>query len=69
MTKAPMSLGTLHGAAVSAALAASVSLEFILQSGDWARVSTPARHDFSSYTSTMYWGQDSIQWAVLGLNE
>ena len=41
-----MSLGFLQGVAVSAALAAGVSLVTILQAADWARVSTPARHYF-----------------------
>ena len=44
-----MSLGSLQGVAASAALAAGVSLVTILQAGDWTRVSTPARHYFSTY--------------------
>ena len=43
-----MSLGSLQGAVASAALVACVSLVSILQAGDWARVSTLARHYFSS---------------------
>ena len=61
-----MSLGSFQGAA---ALAAGVSLVSILQEGDWARVSMPARHYFSSYITTMNWHQDSVQCAVLGLHE
>ena len=41
-----MSLGSLWGAAGSAALAADVSLVSILQAGDWAKVSTLTRHCF-----------------------
>ena len=41
-----MSPGSLWGATASAALAAGVSLVSILQAGDWARVSTLARHYF-----------------------
>ena len=57
------------GTAASAALAAGVSLVSILQAGDWARVSTPARHYFSTYITTMDWHQDSVQHAVLHLSE
>ena len=64
-----MSPGYLWGVAASAALAAGVSLVSILQAGDWARVSTPARHYFSTYLTTMDWHQDSVQHAVLGLSE
>ena len=63
-----MSLGSLQEAAPSAGLAAGVSLLFILQIGDWARVSTPARHYFSTYIRTMDWHQDSVQHGVLGLS-
>ena len=41
-----MSLGSLLGTAASAALVAGVSLVSILHAGDWAKVSTPARHYF-----------------------
>ena len=41
-----MSVGTLQGAAASAALVAGVSLVAFLLTGDWARVPTPARHYF-----------------------
>ena len=64
-----MSQGSLQGIATSAVLAAGVSLVIILQAGDWARVSTPARHYFSTYITTTDWHQDSVQCAVLGLNE
>ena len=46
VAKAHMSLGSVWGAA---AFVASVSLVSILQAGDWARVSTPAKHYFSTY--------------------
>ena len=55
VAKAHMSLGSLQEVAASAALAAGVSLVTILQAGDWARISTPARHYFSTYTTTMDW--------------
>ena len=64
-----MSLGSLWGAAASAALVADVSLVSILQAGDWARVSTLARHYFFSYITTTDWHQDSVLCAVLGLIE
>ena len=46
------SLGTLQGAATSATLVAGVSLVSILQTGDWARLSTQARQYFSAYITT-----------------
>ena len=64
-----MSLSSLWGFAASAALAAGVSLVTILQAGDWARVSTLARHYFSTYITTTDRHQDSVQHAVLGLSE
>ena len=69
VAKAHTSPGSLQGAAASAALAAGVSLVSILQAGDWARVSTPARHCFSPYITTTDWHQDSVQHAVLDLSE
>ena len=69
IAKAHMSPGSLWGAAASAALAAGVSLMSILQAGDWARVSTPTRHYFSPYITTVDWHQDFVQCAVLGLSE
>ena len=69
VAKAHMSLGSLWGVAASAALAAGVSLVTILQAGDWARVSAPARHYFSTYITTTNQQQDSVQCAVLGLSE
>ena len=51
VAKAHMSLGSLQGVAAIAAMAASVSLETIPQAGDWARVSTPARHYFATYSA------------------
>ena len=41
-----MSLGILKAAVTSATLVAGVSLVSILLAGDWARVSTSARHYF-----------------------
>ena len=64
-----MSLFSLGGAVASAALAAGASLVSILYAGDWARVSTPARHYFCTYVTTMDWHWDSVQHAVLGLSE
>ena len=64
-----MSLGFLWRVAASVALAASISLVTILQVGDWGRVSTPARHYFSTYITTTDQHQDSVQCAVLGLSE
>ena len=69
VAKAHMSPGSLQGVAASAALAAGVSLVTILQAGDWTRVSTPARHYFSAYITTMDQHQDSVQHAMLGLSE
>ena len=60
VAKAFMSLGSLWGISASAALVAGVSLVTILQAGDWTRVSTPARHYFSTYITTMDWYQDSV---------
>ena len=68
VAKAHMSLGSLQGVAASAALAAGVSLVTILQAGDWARVSTPAGHFFSTCITTTDWHQDSMQHAVLDLS-
>ena len=64
-----MFLGSLWGIAASAVLAAGVSLVTILQVGEWAKVSTPARHYFSTHITTMDQHQDSVQHAVLGLSE
>ena len=69
VAKAHMSLGSLQGVATSATLAAGVSLVTILQADDWARVSTPARHYFSTYITTMDQHQDSVKCAMLGLSE
>ena len=64
VAKGHMSLGSLWGVSASAALAAGVSLETILEAGDWTRVSTPARHYFSTYITTTDQHQDSMQcWA------
>ena len=69
VAKAHMSPGSLWGVASSAALVAGVSLVTILQAGAWTRVSTPARHYFSTCITTTDWHQDSVQHAVLGLSE
>ena len=58
-------LASLWKAATSAGLAADVSLVSILQAGDWAKVSMPARHYFSTYITAMDQHQDSVQCAVL----
>ena len=47
VAEAHNSPGTLLSTAVSMAFASGVSLMSILQTGDLARVSTPARHYFS----------------------
>ena len=63
-----MSTGTVRSAAVYVAFATGVSLLSILQVDDWARVSTPARHYFSTYITTTDQYQDSvseISWASL----
>ena len=69
VAKAHMSLGSLWGVAASAALVAGVSLVTILQAGDSTRVSTPARHYFSTYITTVDQHQDSMQCAMLSLSE
>ena len=45
-----MSQGSLWDAAASSSLVAGISLVSILQVGDWARVSTPAKHYFPPVT-------------------
>ena len=69
VVKAHVSLGYLQEVAASAALAAGVSLVSILQAGDWARVSTPPRHYFSTCITITDWHQDSVQPAMLDLCE
>ena len=76
VAKAHMPVGSLQGVAASADLVAGVSLVSILQAGDFLRIcinnlaaSTPARHYFSTYITTMDWHQYSVQHAVLGLGE
>ena len=64
-----MSPGSLQVVPAFAVLPAGVSLVTILQAGDWARVSTPARHYFSTYITAMDQHQDSVQHVVLGLSE
>ena len=64
-----MSLDTLQGAAASAALVAGVSLVSILQQGDWARVSTPARHYCFQHISLLQIGTrilcSMLYWALV----
>ena len=69
IAKVQMSFDTLGGCVVSAAFAAGISLESILQAGDWASVSTPSRHYYSTFITTTDWHQDSSQFTVLGLSE
>ena len=64
-----MSLGTPGDDGASTALAGGVSLVSILQAGDWARVSTPGSHYFSTHTATTNQHQVSVQHVVLGFNE
>ena len=60
-------LQAFSGRAVAfVALVAGVSLVSILQAGDWARVSMPARHYFSPYITIMDQHQDSVQHAMPG---
>lgn len=61
-----MSLGTLQGAAASAALVAVVSLVSTLLADDL--VPTPAGHIFSTYITTTDWPQDPVPHALLGLS-
>ena len=64
-----MSLGAIQGVVASVAMVAAVSLVSIPQGGDWDRVSTPARHYFSTYITTTVHQQDLVQCAVLSLSE
>ena len=63
-----MHLGTLWEAVVPAAFAAGLS-PTVHATGDWARVSTPARNYISTYITTTDWHQDHIKHGVLGLSE
>ena len=63
---AHVSPGLLQGAVV---LTAKVFSACILQVGDWTSAFTPASHYFSTYITTTDMHQDSVQLAVLGLNE
>ena len=49
IAKEHVSLDALLGAAVSTALATGMYLLSILQAGDGARISTPAKHFFTEY--------------------
>ena len=66
MAMTHMFLSTLLSAAD---FEAAVSLEYSLLAGDGARVSTPGRHYFSPYITTMDWNQNPVQHAVLGLSK
>ena len=63
------SLGTLWGATVSSAFVDGISLVSILQADDWARVSTQAKHYFSTYIIIMDQHHASVQHNVLGLGK
>ena len=69
IAEAYMSLGTSCSAEGSVALAAGLSLVFILQAGDLARVSIQARQFLSTYVTTTDCNPDSVKYAVFGLNE
>ena len=69
VAKGHMSPSSLQGIAVSTSFAAGVSLVFILQAGDWARVPMPVRHYFYTYITFTDQHQDSIQHTVLGFSE
>ena len=64
-----MSLRVVHSVVSSVALVASVFLVPILQASDWAKVSTPAKHYFSTYFTSINQHQDSLRHVVLGLSE
>ena len=66
VAKGHISPGSIWGDAASAALVAGVSLVSIMQAGGWSSVSTPGRHYFSPYITTMDQHQNSLQHAVLG---
>ena len=51
------------------ALVDGVTVVSLLQQDDWARVSTPGRHCFSTYITTTDWQQGSVPAPVLGLSE
>ena len=69
IANAHMSLGTPQGALAAAALAVGVSPVSILQVGDLARVTTPARLCFATYITTTDHYQDLVWHALLGLSE
>ena len=64
-----ISAGTVQCAVASAALAAGIFLECILQVGEWARVTSQARHYFPTYITSTDQHQDSVQCSVIGLTE
>ena len=66
IAKAHMSLRTYGDGVPSVA---GVYLVSFLQANDWARFSTQARHYFSTYISTTYQHQDSVQHVALGPSE
>ena len=66
IAKAHIFPGNIKG---PAALAAGVSPVPILQAGDWARVSTPARQYFSTHITATDQHQASVLCTVLGLSD
>ena len=66
IANANMFLVTLHGAA---GLADGICQVYILQTGDWASVYTPAGHCFPTYIMITDWHHDSVKCAVLGFSE
>ena len=70
VAKAHMSLGLSPGGCCFCSLSSwCFSGYHPADAGDWTRVSTPTRHYFSTYITTMDQHQDSVQCAVLGLSE
>ena len=67
--KVHLYLGSHWAAVSSVALVAGFALVYNLQAGDWARVSTLAKHYFSTYISTTVWCQVWVQYATQGFSE
>ena len=64
-----MSLGTLQGAAMVAALVGSVSMVSILKAGDWGRDSAPGICCLTNiYITTTNQDEISVQHADLGFS-
>ena len=64
-----MSPGSPWRTTASADVVTGVSMVSTLQAGDWAKVSTQARHYFSPYITPTGQHQNSVQCAVVGLSE